>query len=116
MVNYLYGQFEDMQFEDAIVYIRKKIFYLLLIVDEETSYQFGDVDVEKAYMDVFYILDGLNEILDEPKELVTAISLLQSALNEYMSPEFDFNTYRKLVLDSGNEINKITGRCSYAKP
>lgn len=114
MVKYKYGEFGEMQFEDAIRFIRKKIFFLLLIVDEETKWKYDDVDVEAAFEDIFYLIDGFNEILYEPKEVVTAISLLHSALVEYMNPEFKYEVYRKLVLDAGNEIKKVGEVTPYA--
>ena len=49
----------------------------------------------------------MNEVLYEPPELVSVISLLQAALTEYLSPTFEFKKYRKLLLDSGAEILKI---------
>ena len=40
-------------------------------------------------------------------ELVTVLSLLQAAMTEYNNPEFDFQTYRKLILDAGAEVEKL---------
>lgn len=116
MVVYKYGTFADMQFEDAITYLRRKIFFLLLIVDKRTRVDYPRVDVEHCFHDVFYVLNGLNEILREPKELVTCISMLCSALEEYKNPNFSFLVYRKLILDAGNELEKVKGVVSNAKP
>jgi len=115
-MKYLYGEFGVKQFNDAITYIRKKIFFLLVVVDKYDGYKFQDVDVEKCFDDIFAILDGLNCILRKPKELVTTVSLLESALLEYTNPDFDFFKYRKLILDAGNEIQKIKEVEKHADP
>ena len=49
----------------------------------------------------------MNQLFMEPPELVTVMSLLQAALMEYENPEFEFQTYRKLILDAGAEVDKL---------
>ena len=43
----------------------------------------------------------------EPPELVETMSLLESAWSEYMSDDFNFRVYRKLILDAGSEIMRV---------
>ena len=52
-------------------------------------------------------MGGLNELLFKPVEIVTTMSLLQAVMMEFNNPEFDFGTYRKLILDAGAEIKKL---------
>lgn len=107
MWKHKYGEFEDSQIEATKKYIRKQIYFLLLCVDPNTKDEYLNVNVESAFNNILVKVSGLNDILFYPSELVLIISLLQSALNEYMSPNFDFMKYRKLILDAGNEVLKI---------
>ena len=106
MITYKYGRFEERQVKQAKEKIRKLIFFLLLYVDPETSDEF-EVNVEQAFDHVQTIIGGLNAILFYPREVVIASSLLESALMEYKNPDFSFKRYRKLVLDAGQEIEKV---------
>lgn len=107
MVNYKYGSFENRQFNKAKEKIRKQIYFLLLIVDDKTKDEYENINVESAFKNVFNHINGLNELLLYPAELVRVVSLLESALMEYKSDSFDFMLYRKLILDAGCEILKI---------
>ena len=102
-----YGSYSDNQLSATKQYIRKQIFYLLLYVDPETKVEYPNVDVKKAFQGLQYKLGGLNSILFEPPSLITVMSLLEAALLEYQKESFNFNVYRKLVLDAGNEVKKI---------
>lgn len=107
MWNYKYGKFSDVQMNKVKEDMRKKIYFLLLCVDKNTCEQYKNVNVNEVFLNLFNWFDGLNSILNNPPELVKVISLLESALIEYTSPEFKFSKYRKLVLDAGNEVLKI---------
>ncbi len=107
MIPYKYGEFMEQQVNDAKSKIRKKIFFLLLIVDPETRDQFEDVNVEEAFNNVQDLINGLNAILLYPHEVVLASSLIESALVEYKSEKFSYTRYRKLLLDAGWEITRV---------
>ena len=102
-----YGSFSQDQIYATTVYIRKSIFFLLLYVDPNTSETYSNVNVEDAFHSLQLKLNGLNNILLEPPELVIVMSLLESALEEYKSNTFSFKVFRKLILDAGSEIMKI---------
>lgn len=108
-MHYLYGDFTQNQISSTKTMIRKKIFLLLLIVDPNTKdkEEYKDIDVDKAFCNLQYELAGLNSILGEPQELVTIISLLQSAWTELKSESFKFSVYRKLILDAGAKVLSI---------
>ena len=112
MIPYKYGTFSDEQFIDSTTYIRKQIFYLLLYVDPKTKEKYENTDVCIAFQSLMYKLDGLNSLLSEPPALVHVMSMLESALLEYQKllsgNDFNFNKYRKLILDAGNETLKIS--------
>lgn len=99
-----YGSFSKNQISETKKYIRKSIFFLLLYVDPKTKDSYKNIDVDTAFLNLLYKLDGLNSILLEPPELVIVMSLLEFAWKEYNSNDFDFNIYRKLILDAGAEI------------
>ena len=102
-----YGEFSSSQISSTKLQLRKSIFFLLLYVDPETKNSYLDVDVENAFRSLQLRLNGLNSILLEPPELVTVMSLIESALQEYKKPVLNFKIFRKLILDAGSEVMKI---------
>lgn len=106
-MRHLYGEFTYDQISKTKKSLRGSIFFLLLCVDKKTAAEYKDVDVEKCFKGLLYKLGGMNQLFMEPPELVTVMSLLQAALMEYENPEFEFQTYRKLILDAGAEVDKL---------
>lgn len=106
-MTYKYGVFSENQIQEIKQYIRKRIFFLLLIVDPKTRNDYENINVSDAFYSELTKIGGLNSILYEPPELVRIISLLEAALIEYQKECFDFGKYRKLILDAGNEVLKI---------
>lgn len=106
-MKHLYGNFKTSQIHETKETLRKNIFFLLLCVDPKTRQEYKKINVNKTFEDIMFKISGLNELLFHPKEVVTVLSLLQSALLEYNNPDFDFKTYRKLILDAGSEVLKI---------
>lgn len=106
-MKYKYGEFTDEQIENFKESMRKKIFFLLVIVDPETKEKYAKIDVNKAFTDILLSIGGLNSIFESSSELVQISGLVQAALDNYESKEFDFNIYRKLILDAGSIVLKI---------
>lgn len=106
-MKHLYGEFTQNQIAQIKKSLRKSIFFLLVCVDEGTAPTDEEIDVNKSFKGLLLKLGGMNELFMEPPELVTVMSLLQAAMIEYNSPEFDFRTYRKLILDAGAEVEKL---------
>jgi hypothetical protein len=106
-MEHLYGEFTQNQIAQTKKSLRGSIFFLLLCVDPKTSSEYADIDVNKSFNGLLLKLGGMNELLMNQPELVTVMSLLQAALIEYNNPEFDFQTYRKLILDAGAEVLKL---------
>ena len=109
---YKYGEYKPEQIGSIKKYLQKQIFFILLIVDPKTKDEYENVNVEEAIKSVLYEIGGLNSCLNYPSEIVRVNDLLESALIEYLSPEFsvdDFRhcTYRKLVLDAGAKVKEI---------
>jgi len=106
-MKHLYGEFTQNQIEQTKKSLRGSIFFLLLCVDNKTAHEYKDIDVNKCFKGLLLKLGGLNELLMNQPELVMVMSLLQAAMNEYNNPEFEFQTYRKLILDAGAEVEKL---------
>lgn len=112
---YKYGQYSSDQISATKQIIRKQIYFLLLYVDPKTKDRYINTDVIKAFNCIQTKLGGLNSLLREQPVLVNVMSLLEAALIEYQKFNdtdseknlFDFNKYRKLILDAGNEILKL---------
>lgn len=104
---YKYGEFTENQLQQTKQYMRKQIFYLLLIVDPDTRDEHPGVDVDEAFKSLLNRFGGLNEILFCPPELVRIISMLEAALQEYHKEDFEYRRYRKLILDAGAEVLRI---------
>ena len=102
-----YGELPDHQISTIKKYLRSKIFYLLLYVDPKESIKYQDVDVNKAFNDIFHQLVGFNNIMFEPPELVIVMNYLEAARTIYNSADFDFHQYRKLILDAGSKIMEV---------
>lgn len=104
MVNHKYGKFSDMQVSEIKEILRKRIFFLLVVAEDNSK--FPKVNLPLAHTTLMWKISGLNELLGEPTELVTVLSLLEEALNN-LKTDFDFAKYRKLILDAGAEVLKI---------
>lgn len=104
-LNHKYGSFDEEQIRLTKEKLRKKIYFLLLIADPNTADNY-DVDVVAAFKNIQHVLDGYNSLTGYPREVVTVASLLEKALLNYQD-NFDFQLYRKLVLDAGREIMNV---------
>lgn len=107
MIPYKYGEFAGKQISEIKTILRKRIFFLLLVAEDLDKHErFPDVNLEEAHANILWLISGLNDLLEQPREVVTVLSLLEEAKNS-IKPEFDFPKYRKLILDAGNEVMKI---------
>lgn len=114
-ITHKYGAFKDTQMAFSKRKLRKSIFFLLLCVDPKTKDEYKDIDINQTIDNVLHRINGLNKVLFYPQEIVTIVSLLQEAKDEFNKPEFDFMLYRKLILDAGAEVLKIRERDIYAE-
>lgn len=104
MIPHKYGEFADMQIADIKQILRKRIFFLLVVAEDNSK--FPDVNLPLAHTTLMWKISGLNELLGNPTELVTVLSLLEEALTN-LKTDFEFAKYRKLILDAGAEVLKI---------
>ena len=105
----IYGHFNDEQMENYKVKLHKELFWLLIYKDPKTRDEYLNVDFNKYFDGLMRKIDGLNELLFYPVEIVSLMSLLQAALIESKKVDFDYQAYRKLVLDAHSLVDKIGG-------
>jgi hypothetical protein len=89
------------------VKLHKELFWLLLYKDPKTKEKYDTVNYDKYFTFLMKKIDGLNELLFYPVEIVSIMSLLQAAYQETKHPDFNFQIYRKLVLDAHNLVDDI---------
>lgn len=106
-MNTLYGSYNNEQFEQYKIQLHKEMFWLLLYKDPKTKDKYKNIDFEKYFVNLMKKLDGLNEILLCPVEMISIMSLLQAALIESRNDHFDYQAYRKLILDAHALVDKI---------
>lgn len=107
MISHKYGKFESHQISETKELLQKRIFFLLLVAEDlDKRIKFPDVDLEAAHVGVMWRISGLNDLLGQPQEIVNVLSLLEEA-NNVIKSDFDFQKYRKLILDAGAEVMKI---------
>ena len=105
----IYGHFDDEQMENYKVKLHKELFWLLIYKDPKTRDEYSNVNFNKYFDGLMRKIDGLNELLFYPTEIVAIMSLLEAALIESKKVDFDYQAYRKLVLDAHSLIDKIGG-------
>lgn len=110
-MKHLYGEFTNSQINETVDSLRKSVFFLLICADPNTKQEiideYGDINLQDNFNGLLLKLGGMNHLLMYPSTLVTVMSLLQAALDEYTSAEYNFRTYRKLILDAGAELSKL---------
>lgn len=106
-MKFKYGEFSNKQISEIKEKMRKKIFFLLLIVDPNTSEEYENIDILATFQNVLNTFGGLNDLLGYPQEFVDVISLVNAAFIEYKKPNFNWSMYRKFILDAGNAVLKI---------
>ena len=108
-MEHLYGYFTDGQMENYKTKLHKDVFWLLLYKDPQKIDEFLDVDYEKYFNGLMLKINGLNELLSYPSEIVEMMSILEAALLETRREYFNFRTYKKLIFDAHSLIDKLGG-------
>ena len=103
----LYGSLTQEQFQKYKDKLHSKIFWLILYKDPETNGQFEYVDYDKYFISLMDEINGLNDILMQPPEIVELMSVLQAAYNQTKEQEFVYSKYRKYVLDAHAILDKM---------
>lgn len=106
---YIYGEFTDKQINEAVKQMHNDIHKLLLYKDntiEEKIFE-SDEDYVKYFTNLLFRFGGLNELLGEPKQMVSLMSTLQAAYDEIQSPCFKYKTFRRAILDCHGYIKSM---------
>ena len=103
-----YWDFDDLQIDDYKDVLHKELFWLLLYKDPKTCNEYKYVDYDKYFTGLMKQLDGLNELLLHPVQLIKLMSLLEAAFIETKEETFDYQSYRKLILDAHSLVDKLT--------
>lgn len=107
-IHYTYGDFVGLQIKEIKAKMRKQIFFLLRIVDPETSKDYKGINVTEAIENVLRTYGSLNDLLGYPEDFVHVMVMLNAAYSEYQKgPEFNYKVYRKLILDAGHAVLEI---------
>ena len=102
-----YGYFDENQFEAFKTKLHKELFWALLYKDPKTCDQYSYVNFPKFFKGLMRRINGLNSLLFYPSEIVGIMSNLEAAFLETEKDEFDFQIYRKLILDAHALVDKI---------
>ena len=108
-MKHLYGYFKDEQMDDYKVKLHKELFWLLIYKDPKTKDEYPNVDFNKYFDGLMKRINGLNKLLFYPTEIVAIMSTLEAAFIESKKENFDYQEYRKLVLDAHSLVDKIGG-------
>ena len=106
----IYGSFDDEQVERYKEKLHKDIHWLLIYKDPKLKEQYETIDYEKYFTYLMKKIDGLNELLFYPVEIINLMSILEASFIETKKESFDFMSFRKLIFDAQSIVNKINER------
>lgn len=106
-MKYLYGDFTPNQIAETKKTLHKSVHWLLRYKEPANSEIFRTVDVDHCFDSLLRRIAGLNELLLEQPIIVSISSILQAARMENQKDDFNFEAYRKLILDAHSLIDKI---------
>lgn len=107
MIPYLYGEFTTLQTSEQKKLLQRAIFWCLLYKDPDYKDKYAHVNVDTYFNSLLLRLGGLNELFSCPPAMVTLQSVLQAARDEQLKNDFDWHTYRKLILDAEKMIDDL---------
>ena len=96
-----YGSFSENQMSDYKKKLHNNIHWLL--VYKENDYKLLD----EYFNTTLLKLNAMNELLSYPNDIVSLYETLEAARIVLNSNDFNFKTYRKLILDAHSLIDKL---------
>lgn len=108
-MKYLYGSFSDNQIEINAKLMHNEIHKLLLYKDKKVSEKIfnSEEDFQNYFINLLFRFGGFNELLGEPDYMVSLMSTLQAAYDEVQKDDYNFHTFRRLILDSHGYIKAM---------
>lgn len=111
MLEYIYGYFSDNQLISHVKAMHSEVHKLLLYKDEniaETIFK-SDEHFMNYFSNLLYRFGGLNELLGEPDYMVALMSTLQAAYDLCEKENFNYDVFRRLILDAHGYIKSMEG-------
>lgn len=104
-----YCSFPETQLTQTAKSMHNDVHRLLLYKDDKIKEKLfcSDDDFKSYFTNILYRFGGLNTLLGCPVKMIALLSTLQAAYNVVDSDEFDFATYRKLILDAHGYIDQV---------
>ena len=102
-----YGNFSSEQMDEYKAKLHKKLFWLILYKDPKLNRKYKNVDFKKYFTHLMGEIDGLNQLLSYPSEIVEIMSILQEAYSITEQDAFNYKEYRKYVLDAHALVDEI---------
>jgi hypothetical protein len=96
-----YGEFNQNQIANYKKKLHNNVHWLLIYKEE--NYEFLD----EYFNSLMLRINGLNRILFYPIHIIELYNVLESAREILNSENFNFKTYRKLILDAHTFIDKL---------
>lgn len=108
-MQYKYGVFSKNQDRLNEQLIHSEIHKLLLYKDKliEQNIFNSDKDFKNYFDSLLLRYGGFNTLLGEPSQMMSLMSTLQAARNQVEGDSFNWNTYRKLILDAHGFVKAI---------
>lgn len=100
-MKYKYGTYPSCQFVDYKKRLHSLIHWLLIYAEENNP------NLNDYFIKVQYKLDGLNELLQYPSQLIEIMNLIESARIEYNKENYRHEIYRKTILDVHELIDRM---------
>lgn len=107
MIQHIYGEFEEDQFEGHKKKLHNQLFWLLLYKDPKTKDEYANIDFDSYFTTVMKEIDGLNILLSYPTPIVRMMSILEHAYSETKRDDYQWSSYRKLILDAQHIVDQI---------
>ena len=107
IVKHKYGDFPSHQINDYKKQLHNKIHWLLIYKDPKLENQYSSINVEQYIEDLQLYLAGLNELFLTSPVLISILASLESMKILLQQPDFDFYSFRKLVLGTHRLVDDI---------
>ena len=104
-MKHLYGEFTENQISQTALKMHNDIHKLLRYKDIKVTEKdfLSDSDFDVFFVNTLIRFSGLNNLLLEPVDMVSLLSVLQSALTESRKKDFNFGSkgYARCAADAG---------------
>lgn len=106
-MQYRYGTLPPQQIEEYKKWLHKKVFWLLVYKDPKTADKYSHVNFEQYVERLMEHLEGMNKLLNYPPSMLLLMSSLQSVLQTANEEPFDYQIFRRKVLEAHTFIDQL---------